>query len=859
MWDEGSSAFRIFRLDVGTQRWVGTGVMLDTRAKSRADVLWDVASGKLYVASHVFRKNTGPSSTRNGRLWRFSYDTLMDTYSLESGFPVDINQSDSETLVIEKDSTGRLWATWVEESPDGSGTYRVFVSHTLGSDAVWEAPFVLPVAGTSVGADDISSVVAFGGRVGVLWSNQDDSAMYWAEHVDTEPLTDWGTGRTAVQGPKEADDHINLKSLVTDGGGRVFAAVKTSHNTSAAPSIVLLVRDPATGDWSSHRVWRVSEKPTRPIVLLEEDAGVIHVFASDEGGGSVWEKTSPIDAISFPDGEGTVVIRDADKLQMNNATSTKQNVNATTGLVVLASNPWSSTDRHYWHHYDPLQPIAPTADFAADPVSGPAPLAVQFTDTSVGSPTSWEWDFRDDGVVDSTEQSPEFTYSDPGTYTVTLTVANALGGDSETKTNLVTVGETSAEVSFLPTDDAYVRSSSSSENNGSKSILRVRQSSADVDSYLLFDVSGLSGAVVEARLRLFANDGSSDGGTAFPVAETSWDETTITWSSAPGFDGGSPLGSFGGVAAGAWVEVDVTSAVAGNGLVSFAVSNGVSDLVDYSSKEGSNPPELVVVQETGPPPAPEAPQNTSPPTISGDAVEGATLTADPGEWSGSPAPSFSYQWLECDESGAPCVAIAGAIGQEYVLSAGEVGSTIRVAVTGTNSEGQETATSDPTDVVVAAPAVSEFVSAAVADAWVRSSSPDSNYGSTPYLRVRQSSVDIDAYLRFEVSGLSGPVVGAVLRLFVEDGGSDGGTVFAAAGPWEESTITWSNAPGFDGGSPLGGPVAAVAGTWVEIDVTGSVTGNDSYSFVLSSGSSDLVEYTSREGANPPQLVITVES
>src|SRR3990172_5524508 len=147
MWDEGSSAFRIFRLDVGTQPWVDTGVTLDTRAKSRADVLWDAASGKLYVASHVFRKNTGPSSTRNGRLWRFSYDALKDTYSLESGFPVDINQSDSETLVIEKDSTGRLWATWVEESPDGSGTYRVFVSHTLGSDTVWETPFVLPVAG----------------------------------------------------------------------------------------------------------------------------------------------------------------------------------------------------------------------------------------------------------------------------------------------------------------------------------------------------------------------------------------------------------------------------------------------------------------------------------------------------------------------------------------------------------------------------------------------------------------------------------------------------------------------------------------------------------------------------------------
>ena len=81
----------------------------------------------------------------------------------------------------------------------------------------------------------------------------------------------------------------------------------------------------------------------------------------------------------------------------------------------------------------------PTANFTANVTAGEAPLAVQFNDTSTGSPTSWAWDFEDDGVVDSTEQHPVWTYTAAGTYTVNLTVANAAGNDPEVKTGYITV------------------------------------------------------------------------------------------------------------------------------------------------------------------------------------------------------------------------------------------------------------------------------------------------------------------------------------------------------------------------------------------------------------------------------------
>jgi len=81
---------------------------------------------------------------------------------------------------------------------------------------------------------------------------------------------------------------------------------------------------------------------------------------------------------------------------------------------------------------------APVAAFSALPASGTAPLAVQFTDLSAGSPVSWAWDFDNDGKTDNTTQNASYTYVSAGTYTVKLTVTNPSGSDDEVKTGYVT-------------------------------------------------------------------------------------------------------------------------------------------------------------------------------------------------------------------------------------------------------------------------------------------------------------------------------------------------------------------------------------------------------------------------------------
>jgi hypothetical protein len=97
-----------------------------------------------------------------------------------------------------------------------------------------------------------------------------------------------------------------------------------------------------------------------------------------------------------------------------------------------------------------------------------------------------------------------------------------------------------------------------------------------------------------------------------------------------------------------------------------------------------------------------APTNLAVPTVSGSAVLGGTLTASDGVWSGLPAPTFSYQWEDCDSAGGNCSPIPGATLSSYVLASSDVGSTVKVLVSAGNGAGSSSAESSPTAVIAAA-------------------------------------------------------------------------------------------------------------------------------------------------------------
>lgn len=82
---------------------------------------------------------------------------------------------------------------------------------------------------------------------------------------------------------------------------------------------------------------------------------------------------------------------------------------------------------------------APGANFTANPITGTAPVKVQFTDQTTGDPIGWQWDFMNLSITDSIEKNPSFTYTVPGVYPVKLLVTSANGTSELIRTDYITV------------------------------------------------------------------------------------------------------------------------------------------------------------------------------------------------------------------------------------------------------------------------------------------------------------------------------------------------------------------------------------------------------------------------------------
>jgi PKD repeat protein len=241
---------------------------------------------------------------------------------------------------------------------------------------------------------------------------------------------------------------------------------------------------------------------------------------------------------------------------------------------------------------------APVAAFTTSTTEGPAPLTVAFTDTSTGDPTSWAWDFGDGTTA--TDRHPTHTYTQPGTYTATLTATNT-HGTSQPATATITVtpppdpgGDTTT---VLATDDAYIVSSKPNGTNGTQKFMRLGGGATEYRPYLGFDVTGLTGTITRATLRIQVTVGSDHGGNWHRVGND-WTETTLTWSNAPALDG-LPIAVLGRINAGDWIELDVTDQITSNGRYSFAASSSSTNNARFATREAGTPAQLVITT-TGP-------------------------------------------------------------------------------------------------------------------------------------------------------------------------------------------------------------------------------------------------------------------
>jgi predicted outer membrane repeat protein len=458
-----------------------------------------------------------------------------------------------------------------------------------------------------------------------------------------------------------------------------------------------------------------------------------------------------------------------------------------------------------------------------------------------------------------------------GTATISLTVSDGFAQSSDSFVLTVNASTGTTVLNFAPSDDAYVRSDNVNSNYGSIDHIRLRGTAAFYNSYLKFNLSNINGTVTSARLRLYSYDGTNDPNSVYLVSNnylstsTPWTQLGLKWNNAPAM-GNLITTRTASIANNTWVEYDVTSAITMNGTYSFGLSSstGTNSLYFNSLEATSGRPVLEVTFTSG--------SNTAP-TISD--VSDQTITAN----SATAALPFTIGDVETPAANLQLSVSSSntALVPNANLSLGGSGANRSITVTPViNQTGTTTITMTVSDGVLTA-SDSFVVNVTVGggttslsfspsdDAYVRSDNANSNYGSADHIRMRGTEAYYTSYLKFNLTGLTGTVTSARLRLYSYDGSNEGGSVYSVSNnylgtssPWLESGLKWNNAPQMSGSPVVTRPTAIANNTWVEYDLTPVITGNGTYSFGLSIvGSNSLYFYSDEAASNRPVLEITV--
>jgi chitodextrinase len=253
-------------------------------------------------------------------------------------------------------------------------------------------------------------------------------------------------------------------------------------------------------------------------------------------------------------------------------------------------------------------------------------------------------------------------------------------------------------------------------------------------------------------------------------------------------------------------------------------------------------------------PAPDTQPPTAPSNLAATATSSTSVNLS---WSTS-TDNVSVTGYEVFRGGTQ---IATATGTTYTDNLVSPGATYTYQVRAFDAAGNRSGFSNSATVTTpSGGGGTSLTFAAQADARVSEAAPTTNYG-TSYLRADGGSdPDVQSYLTFNVTGVLGTVQSAKLRVFAYSDTSNGPAVSSTSSLWAEtgaSGITWSNRPP-PTSSPTDDKGAIATDSWIEYNVTPFVIGNGSFSFVLTTSSSNGVYFYSREAASRrPELVLTI--
>jgi Bacterial Ig-like domain len=624
MFDNLTQRFEIYRRNAATEQWSSTATVVDSRRNIWADAKWN--GTHLYVVTH----GASWTSTLDGiRVGRYSYDTASKSWSLDSGFPLlDVGTTPghtaptgTEAAVIDQDGAGRIWLTWTRDG-------KTWVTHSTTDTSTFVTPFVVPVPNAdNVTADDIATLVAYDGRIGVLWSNESVWCMCFAIHNDGDPDGTWTSKpmvgpatNPADKNQELADDHMNLKAP-NDGSGYVYASSKTSLDGMNDPLLLFNVFDGS--NWTRYTYATVADQTTRAQIALDLQHQQVYMFNSSpccNGGVEYYKQSSLVPGrIGFPSGLGTPFISSATNAHVNNVSTTKQTVDTTTNLVAIAGD--DATKRYVHNTLDLSKADTTPPDTTI--VSGPAGTVnnpdARFTFSSTEADSSFQCSF--DGAAYASCVSPKtYVTVGDGSHTFGVRAIDGAGNaDATPATRTWTVENTATLVNITAEADTYVRSSSPTSNFGTATTLNTDKASGTDPhkwSYYRFTITGTR-KIVSAKVRTWVTGVSGTEPQIFSTSAT-WGEGTINWNNRPLAVGGALDGNAGAVPAGAYHDYDVSAAVTANGTYSFLTTTTSTDSLDVASRENTavNRPPLLELRID---PPPDTSVDSGPPALANSA------------------------------------------------------------------------------------------------------------------------------------------------------------------------------------------------------------------------------------------------
>jgi hypothetical protein len=324
----------VFLYRLNNNQWQQITKLPQSDPWMKADVLYDSAHSKLYVALRDSKSLTG--NPRVSELYVYGYGS-GGGWNRQSG-PTKITTDNPRNLTITLDSQGRLWTTY-----ETGG--HIIVGHTQPGSTSFSYS---NIPWSSIASNDTSVVASFGTgssgfKVGVLWDDTITERYMFAWRNDSAPLssawnieTVYGNGVGGCPTATTtacANYHISLKT----NGDDVYAAVKLMSQNSTNPldpMIVVVHRDP-NGAWTATTVSYKKQNASRQVLLLAPAQNRAYVIAeSPKSGLFVWEGS--LSSLTFnPNAYAQWAIPNQN--QHEDPTSTKQPLGADGSGVVESS------------------------------------------------------------------------------------------------------------------------------------------------------------------------------------------------------------------------------------------------------------------------------------------------------------------------------------------------------------------------------------------------------------------------------------------------------------------------------------------------------------------------------------------